>query len=73
MKPLEKITIITPETGDLFERPEELPQEVQDVINSFAQADTTYETCDNLIEALNKVGYTCEYGLDAVPYDLMKL
>jgi len=32
-----------------------------------------YEDCDLLIQKLNAVGYTCEYGLDAVPYNLTKL
>lgn len=57
---------------DLFECPELLPQEVQDIIEQHGEA-CDYEECDLLIQKLNEVGYTCEYGLDASPYNLTKL
>ena len=50
---------------DLFETYETLPKEVQEIIND--------NNCQDLIEALERVGYTCDYGLDASPYDLKKL
>lgn len=58
---------------DLFETPELLPQEVQDILSKYAELDETYENCEKLISELNEVGYTCDYGLDAVPYELEKL
>lgn len=55
---------------DKFEHYEELPQVVRDIIS---RHDTfNYETCERLIEDLNKVGYSCEYGLDAIPFNLYK-
>ena len=58
---------------DLFETYETLPKEVQEIINDFSEADKNYNNCQDLVEALEQVRYTCEYGLDATPYDLKKL
>lgn len=58
---------------DLFEYPELLPQEVHDILDKYCEMDTTYENCNTLIDELRSIGYTCEYGLDASPYNLTKL
>lgn len=56
------------------EEPESLPQELQDVLNAFAEKDGDgYENCAELVKELNKIGYTCEYYLDAQPYNLRKI
>lgn len=59
--------------ADLLEQYDELPQDVQNVLNYFFHLDNTYENCEWLVETLNKIGYTIEYGLDAEPYNLRKL
>jgi len=58
---------------DLFETPEVLPANVCQVIEKFSELDCTYENCNTLVQELNKIGYTCEYGLDAIPYELKQL
>ena len=58
---------------DLFEHYETLPSKVRHLLDKHANADSTYESCERLIKQLEKYGYTCEYGLDAVPYGLKKL
>ena len=55
---------------DLFEQYETLPQEVKDIIDAFNEKENSYELCEDLINALEEVGYTCEYGLDAIPFNL---
>jgi hypothetical protein len=55
---------------DLFNTPELLPQEVRDIIEKYEEMDTCYEMCQNLIEELEPHGYTCDYGLDGIPYEL---
>lgn len=57
---------------DLFEQVETLPQEVQDVLKKYENGDFTYEDCAKLVTELEFVGYTCEYGLDAEPFNLRK-
>lgn len=63
----------TEDTIDLFENPEDLPQEVQDVLERFCNGENSYDQCRALIEALEPLGYTCDYGLDGQPYDLTKI
>jgi hypothetical protein len=58
---------------DLFENPELLPIEVQEILNKFSESECTYENCSQLVQELESIGYSCEYGLDAEPYELRKL
>ena len=59
-----------PEFVDLFEQIETLPQNVQDVITKYDDSDSTYKTCEALKSDLNAIGYDCDCGLDASPYNL---
>jgi hypothetical protein len=58
---------------DLFEDFDNLPSDVQAVIMKFEDSEQDYNTCQELVDALEEVGYTCEYGLTAVPYNLKKI
>ena len=58
---------------DLFEDFDNLPCNVQAVIMKFEDSEQDYNTCQELVDALEEVGYTCEYGLTAVPYNLRKI
>jgi len=62
------------ESIDLFEQYDTLPQEVKDIINEFNEKDGDgYENCAELVKRLEAVGYTCEYYLDAEPFNLKKI
>jgi hypothetical protein len=58
---------------DLFEKYDELPLEVLAIIEKYGDMDETYENCYNMVTELESVGYTCDYYLDAVPFDLRKI
>jgi len=58
---------------DLFEHPEKLPKQVQSVLNKYSEDDNTYESLGKMLSEMKPLGYTFEYGLDAVPYDLKKI
>jgi hypothetical protein len=58
---------------DLFEHPEKLPKQVQAVLNKYSEDDNTYESLGKMLSEMKPLGYTFEYGLDAVPYDLKKI
>ena len=58
---------------DLFDNMEILPKKVKKILKKFSLKSKTYENCSKLIKNLNKVGYSCDYGLDAEPYELTKL
>ncbi len=57
---------------DLFESYHLLPNEVRDILNKYAELGQTYENCASLEKELDALGYSMEYGLDAVPYNLRK-
>lgn len=61
------------EQVDLFEHIELLPANVVEVINNNVDDRMNYDKCKHLIEQLKIVGYTCDYGLDAVPFGLQRL
>ena len=58
---------------DYFEHPNLLPVEVQEIITKYESETQCYITCNNLIKELESVGWTCDYGLSAEPYDLKPL
>jgi hypothetical protein len=58
---------------DMFAHYDELPTEIKEVLDKYAEMDNTYENCGNLVDELEVLGWTCEYGLDAEPYDLRQL
>jgi hypothetical protein len=62
------------ENVDLFDlHYADLPTELVEVLNTYSEMDNTYENCGNLVDDLNKIGYTCDYYLDAEPYNLRKI
>jgi len=60
---------------DLFEHLEQLPLELTHTINRVEDNHNgaTKDFCEELVIELNKIGYTCDYGLDFQPYNLQKL
>ena len=61
------------EIVDLFEQYQILPINVQKVLAEYDDDNQTYENCEKLKNALEAVGYTCDYDLGAQPFDLKKL
>lgn len=56
---------------DLFDTPELIPNEVQEVFEKYG-CDLSYEDCNNMLKEVEALGYTFEYYLDATPYNLQK-
>jgi hypothetical protein len=52
----------------------ELPKEVEIALQDFVEREDNgvdgYKNCHMLYESLNEIGWTCEYYLDAEPYDV---
>jgi hypothetical protein len=55
---------------DLFESPELLPEHIKAILDKFNAKDNSYTNCEKLVEELEENGYTCDFELDAVPYNL---
>lgn len=60
-------------TTDLFEQYENLPQNVQKLIDEHQASDQDYKDAEKLKTSLEAIGYTCEYGLDSIPMNLRKI
>lgn len=63
--------------ADLFDHYENLPLKIKEIISVFnTEIDVTenaYDLCKKLVSELEIHGYTCEYNLDAIPYNLQKI
>lgn len=55
---------------DLFLTPELLPANLQAVLEKYANADESYETCRAMLIECEAIGYTFDYYLNAEPYAL---
>lgn len=59
---------------DLFEHPDKLPDSVQVILDKYSEDwDDSYDDCRNMLLEMEAVGYTFDYYLDAVPYDLRRI
>lgn len=61
---------------DLFEHPELLPSDVAgtlDAMNDELESSDPYEVCGRYLGELGYAGYTFDYGLDGMPYNLRKM
>jgi hypothetical protein len=58
------------ETIDLFETPELLPDNIKAILDTFDVETLSYSDCQSMLAQMEKLGYTFEFGLDAVPFNL---
>jgi len=64
----------TDEPTDLFDTPELIPDNVRAVIERYDNGDElSYDEIFKLHTEVEELGYTFDYYLDAVPYDLRKI
>ena len=58
---------------DLFEFPELWPAELRAILALYMAKDQNYRNLIRLENDLLKIGYSIEYGLDCVAYNLQKI
>jgi hypothetical protein len=58
---------------DLFEYPEKWPANLRAILASYMAKEQTYTNLIRLENDLFKIGYSIEYGLDCVAYNLQKI
>jgi hypothetical protein len=58
---------------DLFENYKDIPANLLILINEFEEKDNSYSNCKKLLKKCVKIGYSFDYGLDAIPYNLQKI
>lgn len=58
----------------LFENYENQPKELSEIVNKWTEIlesdGYNYLNCEAFKNEVEKIGYTFDYGLDAMPYDL---
>jgi hypothetical protein len=58
---------------DLFEYPENWPADLRAVLACYMAKDQTYANILQLEKDLEKIGYSIEYGLDCMAFNLQKI
>lgn len=58
---------------DLFEYPETWPANLRAILFAYIAKDQTYTNLLQLEKDLEKIGYSIEYGLDCMAYNLQKV
>ena len=58
---------------DLFEYPNLWPANLRAILATYLTKDQTYANLLQLETDLFKIGYSIEYGLDCIPYNLQKI
>jgi hypothetical protein len=66
-----KVGSLTPER-DLFETPEEWPEEVAAILSGIVEG-ASYDELREALEALEPLGYTFEFDLSCEPFNLKKI
>jgi hypothetical protein len=49
-----------------------LPQNVKDILDKYEECES-YEECSKLVKELETIGWTCDYYLDANPFDFRRV
>lgn len=58
---------------DLFEYPETWPANLRAILTRYMAKEQTYTNLIRLENELFKIGYSIEYGLDCIAYNLQKI
>jgi hypothetical protein len=59
---------------DYFEYYEEIPEAVQQILETYDEdAPNGYAELNRLLEEVQQIGWTFDYGLDAEPFDLHQI
>ena len=50
-----------------------LPQNIKDIVNSWDDNKELYSECNRIKKELERNGWTCDYGIDGMIYDVEKI
>lgn len=67
------LIVFLEEDMDLFEVMDLLPPVVQDILDTFDEDKEKYAECERVVELLEKVGWTADYGLSGTLFNLEEL
>jgi hypothetical protein len=49
-----------------------LPLEIKNIVDSWDDNNDIYSDCSRIQKELKEIGWTCEYGLDGIIYEVKK-
>jgi len=52
---------------------ENLPQEIKNIVDSWDDNKDLYAECNRIQKELEQKGWTCDYGLDGMVYDVKQV
>jgi len=52
---------------------ENLPQEIKNIVDSWDDYMDLYAECSRIQKELKQKGWTCDYGLDGMVYDVRRI
>jgi hypothetical protein len=58
---------------DLFEHPEKLPAKLRAFLLAFNESNQDYQDVLDLLNSCEKIGFSFQFGLDSIPYNLHKI
>jgi len=65
------------DADDLFENFDAMPQELREICESYSDSlencENLYAMCKEFLAKVEAIGYTFEYGLDGIPFDLKRI
>ena len=59
--------------NDLFNTPEMWPDNLRALIDDFNESKQDYQDLRKLLDLCRRIGFTFDFGLDCVPYNLEKI
>jgi len=59
--------------NDLFNFPEQQPEEVKTILASFDEDNDAYNECERIVKELNAIGWNADYYLQGELFNLQKL
>jgi hypothetical protein len=59
--------------NDLFNTPEMWPDNLRALIDIYNQSNQDYQELLALLNSCEKIGFSFEFGLDSIPYNLKKI
>lgn len=58
---------------NMLKNPKFIPKEIKKVLRRYKLDEMSYRQCENLLNKLEPLGYTFNWGLDGLPIDLVKI
>lgn len=70
LKPLGCLILLRTAKAMTAEEYDNLPEEIKTIVDSYDEDGDLYAECSRIQEELEQIGWTCDYYLDGIIYDV---